>query len=76
MAETIKLKLATGKEIQRKLKIILKIDLKFYYFLSLFKIFDNIKMMTMTTLKKEQNHHKICEWGQINVGSCTVQNVR
>lgn len=59
MAETIKLKLATGKEIQRKLKIILKIDLKFYYFLSLFKIFDNIEMMTMTTLKKEQNHHKI-----------------
>lgn len=59
MAETIKLKLATGKEIQRKLKIILRIDLKFYYFLSLFKIFDNIEMMTMTTLKKEQNHHKI-----------------
>lgn len=59
MGETIKLKLATDKEIQRKLKIILRIDLKFYYFLSLFKIFDNIEMMTMTTLKKEQNHHKI-----------------
>lgn len=59
MAETIKLKLATGKGIQRKLKIILKLDLKFYYFLSLFKIFDNVEMMTMTTLKKEQNHHKI-----------------